>query len=410
MYKYLFVIFIAMIGSCSFDNDKPEIKASKNIDNYGFCTDSLEVFDGIVEKNQTITDILLQHNVDQNRINEIVKLSKTKFDLTRIRTNNSYKIYSEIDSTEVIKYMIYEIDPINYVVVDFSDSLRIYDLKKDIKVREKIATGKINYSLFTTLQNKEIPVALVFSLADVYAWQIDFYRIAKNDSFKVVYEEKFVDDKSIGIGKIKSAYFNHAGKEYYAFLYNQDGETGYFDQFGLSLKKQFLKTPLKFTRISSKFTFSRFHPVLRKSMPHTGIDYAAPNGTPVKAIGDGIVTFAQYSGAAGKYIKIKHNSTYGSGYMHLSNFGKGIRPGARVRQGDIIGYVGSTGRSTGPHLDFRFWINEKPFNYLQMEFPPIKPINQKNQKHFASIKNVWIEFLKKIHVIEENPSPVLVSP
>jgi len=401
MFKKIFLLSLIFVFiACNKEKTDLVIEEIKNQDEFGIEIDSMTVSEGIVKNNDNISTILNNYKINQNIINQIVVAANDKYDFTKIRVGHKFLFYSDIDSSKFNNYFVYEIDKTNFLIVNITDSIKVFDFKKDVVVKEKVATGRIDYSLYTTLQNKKIPLSLAVSLADVYAWQIDFYRIMKGDSFKVVYDEKFVDGKSIGTGRIKSAYFSHNKKDYYAFYYKQNDQWSYFDQEGNSLKKQFLKSPLKFTRISSGFTYSRKHPILGRNMPHTGIDYAAPSGTPVQSIGDGVVTFAQYSGAAGNYIKIKHNNNFMSGYMHLSKYGAGIRVGARVSQGQVIGYVGSTGRSTGPHLDFRFWVGNQPRNYLEFEFPPIEPISEKNKTHYASIKNEWIKFLQKVRILD----------
>ncbi len=238
---------------------------------------------------------------------------------------------------------------------------------------------------------------LAFRLSEIFGWQIDFYAIQDGDYFSVVFEEEYVNGEFSSTGKILSAYFSHNKKDFYGFAFNVEDGTEYYDLDGNSLRRAFLKAPLKFSRISSKFTQSRFHPVLKIYRPHTGIDYAAGIGTPVQAVGDGVILSAEYNRGAGNYVRIKHNGTYASGYMHLSRYGTGIRKGARVRQGDVIGYVGSTGLSTGPHLDFRFWINNQPANYLTLEFPSSNPIDKKYKADFDKLKKVQLAKLQLLN-------------
>jgi murein DD-endopeptidase MepM/ murein hydrolase activator NlpD len=225
---------------------------------------------------------------------------------------------------------------------------------------------------------------LALRLSDIYAWSVDFFGLRKGDSFKVLYEELYVGDQFFDIGTIHSAVFRHAGKDYDAFRFIQDQIPQYWNEKGENLKKAFLKAPLSFTRISSGFSYARRHPVTRVVRPHTGIDYAAPTGTPVMSIGDGVVTQRAYTRGGGNQVKIRHNSTYTTAYLHLSRFAKGLSVGKRVRQGEVIGYVGSTGLSTGPHLDFRVWKNGSPINPLRMESPPADPLKEENKELFAA--------------------------
>jgi murein DD-endopeptidase MepM/ murein hydrolase activator NlpD len=243
----------------------------------------------------------------------------------------------------------------------------------------------------------DINPVLSIELSEVYQWSIDFFGLQKGDKYKVIYENQFVEEKSVGLGKIIAAWFYHADKDFYAFYFIQDSIGDYFDDEANSLKRTFLKAPLRFSRISSRFSNSRFHPVLKIRRPHHGIDYAAPTGTPVQALGDGRVSEAGRKGGYGKYVKIKHNSVYTTGYAHLSRYGEGVRAGVYVKQGDIIGYVGSTGLSTGPHLDFRVYKNGSAIDPLKMESPPAKPVDSINLERY----NLLIEKMsKKLNAIE----------
>jgi len=224
------------------------------------------------------------------------------------------------------------------------------------------------------------------NLSEIYAWTIDFFGLQKGDRYKVYFEKQFVEGKYIELGKIIAADFYHAGDDNYAFYFEQNNQGDYFDEKGNSLQRTFLKAPLRYSRISSGFSNSRLHPVLKIRRPHHGVDYAAPSGTPVHTVGDGIVVKKGYQKrGGGNYIKIKHNGTYSTTYMHLKGFSKGIAVGKKVKQGDLIGYVGKTGLATGPHLDFRFYRNGKAVNPLKVESPPSKPIDSAYIEQFDSI-------------------------
>jgi len=239
--------------------------------------------------------------------------------------------------------------------------------------------------------------ALCYRIADLYAWQIDFFGIQEGDYYKVIYDELVVDDSvSLDIGRIHGAVFNHNHRPYYAIPFEQDSVTEYYDEKGQNLRKAFLKAPLRFSRISSRFTNSRRHPILRISRPHHGVDYAAPAGTPVVSIGHGTVIAAGYKRGGGNYVKIRHNSNYSTTYMHLSRFATGIRKGAKVEQGQRIGYVGSTGLSTGPHLDFRVYRNGQPIDPLRMESPPVNTLNPASKTAFNAVRDSLIESLSAL--------------
>jgi len=368
---------------------------------YGLFVDSLNVYEGVVKKNETLTDILIPHKVSYKTITEIAKLAKDKFNVRKIKSGKEYKIFSKNDSTNEIQYFIYESDPINYTIVDFTDSVNtIITGEKDIIIKERKVSGIIENSLYETLNSQNVSDLLALKLADVYAWQIDFYRLYDGDSFRVIFEEKYINDKFVGIGKIKFAYFNHRNEEFYAFYYEQNGKGEYFDDAGKSLRKAFLKSPLKFGRMSSSFSRKRFHPVLHRFKAHLGTDYAAPTGTPIHATGDGVVIEARYKSNNGNYVKIRHNGTYMTQYLHMSKIAKGIRPGVSVKQDQVIGYVGSTGQATGPHVCYRFWKNGEQVNSRTQKVESSNPISEKNIKKFKIFVDSVRTILDSVKIIK----------
>jgi murein DD-endopeptidase MepM/ murein hydrolase activator NlpD len=356
-------------------------------DSYGLIADSLIWNKGTVQKNQTLSDILLPYDVSFNLISKIASSSKKKFDVRKIRPDNDYAVYLKEDSTFSLRYFIYEQDKINFVVFDITDTIAIYKGQKAVTKKEKRVSGVINSSLYETLKEKNASDKLALKLGEVFAWQIDFYRIRKGDSFKVVFEEQFVDGEFIGVGSIVAAQFTHREIPFYAFYFNQNGRGEYFDEEGKSLRKTFLKAPLKFSRISSSFSNRRFHPVLKRYKPHLGTDYAAPTGTPIQSVGDGIITEAGYKRNNGNYVKIKHNSVYTTQYLHMSKIAGSMKRGKFVKQGDVIGYVGSTGLATGPHVCFRFWKNGQQVNHRKEEFPSSHPVNENQIEDYLQIMN-----------------------
>jgi murein DD-endopeptidase MepM/ murein hydrolase activator NlpD len=236
---------------------------------------------------------------------------------------------------------------------------------------------------------------LAIELSEIFAWSIDFFGIQRGDQYKVIYQESFVDSQSIGITKVMGAWFYHNDTDFWAIPFTQGGERSFFDEKGNSLRKAFLKAPLRYSRISSGFSHSRMHPILKIRRPHHGVDYAAPAGTPVQTVGDGVITAVGYQrNGGGNYVKIKHNSVYSTTYMHLSRFGKGIRQGVYVKQGDVIGYVGSTGLASGPHLDFRFYRNGSAVNPLRVEAPPVEPVEEENLAAYQVVSSFTIQALK----------------
>jgi len=265
---------------------------------------------------------------------------------------------------------------------DLQDSVHVESHEREITRKLLTASGEIKTSLWNELVHQGANPSLALEMSEVYAWAIDFFGLQKGDQFRVIYEQLLVENEVVGLGKIRTAWFKHANKDFYAFYFIQDSIGDYFDEEAQSLRRTFLKAPLRFSRISSRFSHSRLHPVLKIRRPHHGVDYAAPTGTPVQAIGDGKIIYAARKGGAGNMVKIKHNGTYSTAYLHLSRFGKGIKSGVFVKQGDIVGYVGSTGLSTGPHLDFRFYKNGQAVDPLKVESPPAEPVDSSNIESF----------------------------
>ncbi len=372
---------------------------------YGIVIDSLDVEHHIVEDRQNLSQILNRYGVSMQTIDMIARKSEKVFDVRKIRAGNNYAILATPDSSQKVLYFIYEKNATEYVVFDLRDSVHIHTGEKEVKRELKEASGKISSSLWMSMKSGGVDPFLAIKLSEVYAWAIDFYAIEKGDEYKVIYEQLFVDGEPVGLGRVQAALFQHAGEPFYAFYFVQDTVGDYFDQQANSLRRTFLKAPLQFSRISSRFSHSRLHPVLRIRRPHYGVDYAAPRGTPVVAIGDGKVIKANYSGGAGHYVKIRHNSTYTTGYMHLWKYGEGIKPGVYVKQGDVIGYVGSTGLSTGPHLDFRFFRNGSPMDPLKVESPPAEPVDSANLERYQQHVETWKNKLDRIEIV----SPEQVS-
>lgn len=371
---------------------------------YGFVEDSFTIEKFRVKRNQNLAEILLHENIEYSAVNLLAENCKEFFDVRRIRYGNPYTIFYEKDSLSTPLWMVYEIDNTDYLVMQLKDSMKVTRKKKKITLERKSSVGLITSSLWKTIQDNNLSPMLANDLSDIYAWTVDFFGIEKGDHFKVIYDEAYVDSTSIGVENIYAAYFYHKGRPYYAFKYQQDSVWSFFDEQGLSLRKAFLKAPLKFSRISSRFSNNRFHPVLKINRPHHGVDYAAPSGTPVYAIGDGSVLKRGWDAkGGGNYIKIRHNSVYTTVYMHLSGFAKGLRQGGFVRQGELIGYVGKTGLATGPHLDFRVFKNGRPVDPLKIEAPPVDPIDSTSIDHYLEFVEPWISELDNLQISNLHP-------
>lgn len=360
---------------------------------YGIPSDSFNLVSGRIKPNGILSGILLKYGVSMQEIDQLVRNSKSVFDVRNIKSGNNYILFCDRDSIGRARYLVYEHDPTTSYILSFNDSLNITPFRKKITSEIKYAAGTIETSLWEAMVNKGLHPDLAFELSEIFAWTVDFFGLQKGDSFKVIYEELFIEDKSLGAGKIYGAQFNWSGNLITAIPFIQDSTETFFDIEGNSLRKAFLKAPLQFSRISSRFSANRLHPILRIRRPHFGVDYAAPLGTPVVAIGDGRVISVKNEGASGRMVKIQHNSVYSTAYLHLSRFGQGITAGTFVKQGQIVGYVGSSGLSTGPHLDFRFYKYGSPVDPLKVEAPPVEPVAVENLNRFELNKQVVLSLL-----------------
>jgi murein DD-endopeptidase MepM/ murein hydrolase activator NlpD len=343
---------------------------------------SLETSEDRIERNQTFSHILAGFDVPAETIAALVDASKGVFDVRQIRAGASYRVYADESGA---RFFIYNRDRINFVVFELDGERRVYEWTRQVDTRIRQASGVIEGSLYASLGRAKIDQNLAVRLSEVFAWQIDFFRIQRGDEFSIVYEEQSVDGESIGVGRILAARFMHGGKDFTAFYLTGEESSGYFDAEGNSLRRAFLQAPLDFFRITSHYNPRRLHPVLREVRPHLGTDYAAPHGTPIKAVGDGVVLEAGFSRGNGNYVKIRHNGTYSTGYLHMSRFASGIRRGATVRQGEVIGYVGSTGLATGPHVCYRFWKNGVQVDPRTVEMPKSDPVEERDLDAFEQV-------------------------
>lgn len=394
MKKQYFGLFFILLIFASCNNETPQTEENKEpqvdeiIENLFFDinVDSLQIESSTVKRNENLSDILSKNNVEYKDILKLVDRSKDVFDVRKIRRGNTYHILKSEDSLKQTEFMIYEKNRVDYVVFQIRDSIQVWEGKKEVRRVLDTVSGVVESSLWLALNKKNINPQLALELSDIYSWTIDFFGIQKGDSFKVYFEQLIVDDDTIGIGQIYAANFKHDNEDYQAYYFVQDSIGEYFDEKGNSLRKTFLKAPLKYSRISSRFSNSRYHPVLKIYRPHHGVDYAAPSGTPVHTIGDGIVIKKGYQkNGGGNYLKIKHNANYTTLYMHLRGFAKGIHVGQRLKQGDLIGYVGATGLATGPHLDFRVFRNGVAINPLKMKSEPAKPVDSANWNEYQQL-------------------------
>lgn len=345
--------------------------------------DSLRCVEGKVRNGQFFSTLMTGLGLDAQQAYDLTMACDTVFDVKNLRVGNEYKAYYD---GQILKYVLYRQDRTSDILFECQTPYKVSKVTRPVTVRKRYADVAINSSLWNDMRAAGASPLIILSLSDIYAWTVDFFGLQKGDRFRVLYEEKVCDGEVIAIDTVRYAIFSHNGKDLPMVMYDQkDGGNIWWNEKGESMRKAFLKAPLKFSRISSGFSYARRHPVTRRVQPHTGIDYAAPKGTPVMSIGDGVVTSKKYEGAGGNTVRIRHNSVYSTAYLHLSGYAKGLKVGQRVRQGEVIGYVGSTGRSTGPHLDFRVWKNGSPINPLKMESPPAEPLKKENLEDFELV-------------------------
>ena len=403
VYKYLIfrcvgVFLLAsffVLSSCSprqQNVEESEVSAvsseveEKDVADLGFDADSFESVEGKVRNGQYFSNLLSSLGMSGNDAYDLTVSCDSVFDVRSLRVGQPYQAYySDNAGVKTLEYIVYERDRVNSVVFDCTRPFSAWVCSKPVEISRRYADVTIKSSLWNDMREAGVSPLLIISLSDIYAWTIDFFALQKGDRFRVLYEEKVCGGEVIAVDTVRYAVFSHEGKNFPMVMYNQkDGGNIWWNEAGESMRKAFLKAPLSYTRISSGFSHARRHPVTRKVQPHTGVDYAAPKGTPVMTIGDGVVTSMKYEGAGGNTIRIRHNSVYTTAYLHLSRYAKGLKVGQRVRQGEVIGYVGSTGRSTGPHLDFRVWKNGSAINPLKMDSPPAEPIKDVSRPAFMA--------------------------
>ncbi len=381
-------------GKNSSEGEGAGEEAPKNL-LYGIDADLYRVERGVVESGETLGKILSRYGVSAVEIDRLDRQAKEIWPLKNIRADHTYTAFIHEDSlhTPHLDFLAYERNTSQYVLFGFHshqgekiDSLSITLGEKQFEVRRQKRSAVIESSLWQAMVDGQMPYALAAEVEDIYQWTVSFFSVQKGDSFTVIYDEKFIDTTSIGVGRIWGVKFTHYGKDYYAIPFRQNKRVEYWEADGQSLRKQMLKAPLKYTRVSSKFTYRRLHPVHKVYRPHTGVDFAAPSGTPVVAVADGVVTFKGWGGGGGNTLKIKHAGGFMTGYLHLRGYAKGIHQGSHVSQGQLIGYVGSTGTSTGPHLDYRVWRNGTPIDPLKIPQEPSEPIKEENLEVFNYVK------------------------
>ncbi len=391
----LVVCAAALLASCRNQRGAAEDQVDE-IPPIGFRESDYIKETSTVRRGETLPALLKRIGLPADSVGVMLGQLDTLFNPRRMRIGQKVEAYYSGDSlNRKLEYAVYSHSKTKVTVFKCADSLYLWNYQRPVVQEQKSLDVVIDNSLWADLTAKGGPADLVLELADIYAWTVNFFALQKGDRFEVVYTEKMCEGESIGLQQVDFCRYTRGRDEVCAILFDtHKGSDRYFNQNGDNLRKTFLKAPLKFTRVSSKFTMRRKHPVTGQIRPHTGVDYAAPAGTPVVALGDGTVLSAGWTNnGGGNMIKIKHNSVYTTGYLHLQGFAKGIRSGVKVKQGQVIGYVGSTGRSTGPHLDFRVWKNGTPIDPLSMKSPAADPLPSQYKPQLDSLYTYYTQLL-----------------
>ncbi len=340
----------------------------------------------LIQPNDMMGTLLSKRGVEYFKIDQLIHAATSIFPLRSIRAGKEITIVRDLaDST--IQALVYEPDPYRRILYHIDDSIHVEVQEKPTEIRIETASGVIHNSLWVSMEQQQLPFELISAMEDALGWSVDFYHIQKGDAYKLVYERKFVEGEPLGIGKLLGAVFTSGSTEHYSIRFDSGVHDGYFDLEGRPMKKAFLKAPVEYSRISSRFSNNRFHPILKRYKGHFGTDYAAACGTPIRSVADGRVTQVSYNNGNGNFVKIRHDKTYETQYLHMSKFGQGIKSGVMVKQGQTIGYVGQTGLATGCHVCFRFWKNGNQVDHLREKMPPPQAMDRSQLPTYYKIRN-----------------------
>jgi len=359
---------------------------------FGFALDTFQVQEGVVESGDVIGDILQDCSMRYPDIQQLVNNADSVFNVSDFRIDKPYTILSR-DTAQGADYLVYEPNVYEYIVFDLKKELSAHRFERPVEKRVRSAGGSIESSLWAAMDKNGIHPEVIVQMENALQWAVDFYHLQKDDEFQLIYDQHLIEGEQVGAGFVHTAYYKTGDNEHFAIYYEHPENPGYYDLKGRPMKKGFLKSPVKYSRISSYYNLNRYHPILKRRRPHLGTDYAAPYGTPIYAVGDGVVIAAAYTNGNGNYVKIKHSDAYTTQYLHMSKFAQGISSGVQVRQGQTIGYVGSTGLATGPHVCFRFWKNGRQVNHLRMSFPPPEPLPDEDLPDFIVKRDSMLQQL-----------------
>lgn len=388
--KRILLYFIALITiiSCNKSKEKTLQKVTPEpiLIEFGYKLNDFNVLHDTIEDGDTFGSIIDSQNLGKNEVFDIVAKVKDTFDVRIMRKGKPFTLLRTKDKTKKLQVFIYQPDRLNYYIIDFRDSIIVHKKTKPLTFKTRTIAGALNGSLSETLANEKVDAALASKIAKVYAWSIDFFKLQKGDKFAITFTERFINDTIYdGVDSLKASFFEYKGKNIYAFPFEHDEDSGkleYYDEEGKALKNFFLKAPLKFINITSRYTKSRFHPVQHRWKAHNGTDYAASTGTPIMTTATGVVEQAGYTTGNGNFVKVKHDKTFSTQYLHMSKIL--VKRGQRVTQGQIIGKVGSSGLATGPHVCYRFWKNGIQVDALKLKLPNSTPMDSKNKPRFLS--------------------------
>ncbi|MGB0428203.1 MAG: peptidoglycan DD-metalloendopeptidase family protein [Flavobacteriales bacterium] len=394
------LVLVSLTLSACFgsDDDKPEttlnLELPEPVDTsrlfFDMHLDSFQVLEDEFKYGETLGKVLNDNGVSHQKVHYLAQASKDIFDVRDLKVGRPYKLFQPLDTAKTPEVLAYHANATDVYFYHFGDSIFVEKKSKPVDIRLEFASGIIESSLSQTMEKAGLSQRLVLALADnIYPWTINFFSVQKGDKFKVLYLAKYVEDEFIGVDRVLASNFNHFDNDFYAFSFDNEGFDDYYNDEGKNLRNFFLKAPVQYSRISSRYQKRRRHPVLGKIRAHKGTDFAAPKNTPIYSTADGIVTHARYKGGNGNYVKVKHNATYTTQYLHMNKFAKGIKPGKKVSQGQVIGYVGKTGLATGYHVCYRFWYKGKQVDPFKVNLPPSEPISDDLRPQYELVRDQY---------------------